>query len=293
MNHNHIVRQRAYAKINLTLEVLKSLPDGYHEVASVMKHVQLHDDIIIQHRVDGKIGVMCNVEEIPLDQRNLVWRAVEVVREQFGLNYGADVKIMKRIPVEGGLAGGSTDAAATLKGLNKLWNLRLSQDEMWQLGEKLGMDVPFCLLGGPALATGKGQIVTPLEPLPEHPVVIANPGKGVSTKLAYQKLDKILDWTEQRYRFTPLFVSALRNNRMDEIYEYFNNDFEKTIIKEIPIITLVKKIMLAYGARVALLSGSGPSVYCMTNSQEQAHTIARVLRSVVPFVCVSQTFNPN
>ena len=281
--------QYAYAKINLTLEVISQLPDGYHEYVSVMQQVQLHDDILIQNRMDGDIVLISELPDVPLDHRNIVWQAVTLIQNQYSINYGAEIHIIKRIPVAAGLAGGSSDAAATLKGLNEIWDLRLSQDEMMKLGESLGMDVPFFLLGGTALATGKGQKVKPLSPLPELFVVIANPGVYMSTKVAYENLDQKLDWTHRYSRFTPLMLSALDSGQIDEIFKYLYNDFELIITQKVPEISLIKETMLAHGAQNAVLSGSGPSVFCMVTSIKQAEEIAHALQHMVPFHTITKT----
>jgi 4-diphosphocytidyl-2-C-methyl-D-erythritol kinase len=279
----------AYAKINLSLEVLGRLPDGYHELLSVMQQVQLHDDLWIRHREVGQISITCDLPGVPLDSSNLVWRAAELLRNRYGLSYGAEFQIIKRIPVAGGLAGGSSDAAAALEGLNEIWKLDLNQDELLQLGKALGMDVPFCLLGGTALATEKGQRLAPLPPPPPWLVVLANPGVGVSTKEAFQSLDEIMDYSQPRTLITPQLASALEAGRSEEICQYFYNDFEAMILQRLPVIRRIKETMLACGALGALLSGSGPSVFCVVESLAQAEGIVEVLRNEVPFITITST----
>lgn len=283
--------QKAYAKINLTLEVLNRLPDGYHEIKSVMQQVELHDEIWIRNRNDSKILLRCDKPEIPLNQKNLVWQVVELIRENNHLSYGVEIDIIKRIPVAGGLAGGSSNAAATIKALNRLWKLELSQEQMLSIGEILGMDIPYCLIGGTALATGKGQVITSLPPLPKTLIVVVNPGVRVSTRDAYTALDDFLNWNEQNDKHSNGLVNALKSGQTTSIYQYFYNDFQKPLEIKLPVVSKIVERMLSLGAYPALLSGSGPSVYCIVKTMDQADKIAVSLRDLVSFVAITSTFD--
>jgi len=289
---NNSVCINAYAKINLTLEILNRLPDGFHEIRSVMQQVELHDDIIIHQRQDRKIILHCDVPKIPLDGNNIVWKTVELVRQRSGVHHGVEIFIAKRIPVAGGLAGGSSDAATTIRGLNKLWELNLSQDQMTNLGEQLGMDVPYCLIGGTAFVSGKGQIIKPLPSLPEQQVVIANPGTSMSTHVAYKALDEIIDWSKHNQYIgtnTADLIKVIENGKTSEISKHLYNDFEKIIRPRIPMVSKIIETMLSCGAKVALLSGSGPSVYCLVSTQDHAKLVVAGLQEFTPFAVVTST----
>jgi 4-diphosphocytidyl-2-C-methyl-D-erythritol kinase len=254
-----------------------------------MQQVELHDDIRICHRDDAKILLYCDKPGVPLDHNNLVWQAVELVREQASLSYGAEINIIKRIPIAGGLAGGSSDAAAAIKGLNKLWKLGLSLKQMMNIGERLGMDVPYCLVGGTALVSGKGQKVIPLPPLPKQIIVIANPGIRVSTAEAYKALDDVLNWSEQSDQHSNDLISALKYSERIDIHKYLYNDFQTTISHKLPIVPKIIETMFSLDAQAAILSGSGPSVYCIANTRNHAHKIAEALSSLATFVSISST----
>jgi len=277
---------KAYAKINLTLEILGRLPSGYHEIVSVMQQLALYDEVSIQDRSDGLIEIYCDVPEIPLDERNLVWQAAELLRRKLGLSRGANISIVKRIPIAGGLAGGSSDAAATLRGLNILWDLGLKDEELIALGQEIGMDVPFSILGGIALATGRGERVQSLPSLPCLYVVVANPGIRVSTREAFESIDSS---HIPRSCQTTLMLAAILRRDVEEVINCLYNDFELNIAERIPASLRLKEIMLANGASNAILSGSGSSVYCLLTSAEQAESIARALEHEVPFVIVTTT----
>ncbi|OQY45303.1 MAG: 4-(cytidine 5'-diphospho)-2-C-methyl-D-erythritol kinase [Anaerolineaceae bacterium 4572_78] len=276
---------KSHAKINLTLEILGRLPSGYHQILSVMQELELHDLITLKARHDNFIKIVCDKPYVPSNRRNIAWKAANLLRQKTGIKHaGVTITIIKNIPVAGGLAGGSSNAAATLCGLNRLWRLGLSADELMAIGAEIGMDVPFFILGGTAIATERGEIVFPLAPLPKFYVVVANPGVGVSTKEAYQSLN-LADMLSDR--ITPKFISALENGDRQAIMGLLHNDFEKSISRKLPIISEIKATMQEHGASNSMLSGSGSSVYCLMDSKTQAEIVCEGLQSKVPYVIVT------
>ena len=182
---------RANAKINLFLEVLDKRPDGYHNIETVFQSIALHDVIVLRENTSGTVEIRCDHPLVPLDSFNLAYRAAELLSNESGKRYGVQIHIVKKIPIGAGLAGGSTDAAATLIGLNELWRLGYNVEDLLRLGSELGADVPFCIMGGTALGRGRGDELTRLTPFPEIPVVIGNPRFQISTVWAYGSLKSL------------------------------------------------------------------------------------------------------
>ena len=184
-----MVTVEANAKINLTLDILGKRPDGFHEVAMVMQTIGLHDTLVME-KTERDIELSINVPWLKADEKNLAWRAAELIRQEYGLEGGVRIELTKRIPVAAGLAGGSADAAAVLKGMNDLYGLQLDEKKLCELGARLGSDIPFCIMGGTMLATGRGEVLTRLSDMPETWVVLAKPRVSVSTAWAYQNYDE-------------------------------------------------------------------------------------------------------
>ena len=276
----------AYAKINLTLEVLRRLPSGYHEIASVMQELLLHDDVMLASSSDNEIRIVCNDPTLPIDERNLAWRAVERLSEVYSRRSGVTITLFKRIPIGGGMGGGSADAAAVLRGLNELWELHLDVQTLQTLARAIGMDVPFCVSGGSALATGCGDLLSPLSPAPVLDIVIAHPGIAVSTAEAYQRFNTP---QEVRSAHADQMLNALSSNTPELIGECLYNDFETTVCQMVPAILQIKQTMLAHGAWGALMCGSGSGVFCIARSPANAQQIAEALQPIAPFFAVTQT----
>ncbi len=276
---------KAYAKINLTLEIVRRLPSGYHEIKSVMQQTALCDDITIGDAHAG-ITIESPSSNVPRNARNSVWKAAALLKEQCGVDYGVKFKLFKRIPVGGGMGGGSADAAAALVGLNKFWQLGLSQAELLDIGQEIGMDVAFCILGGTALATGRGEIVQPLPAPPRLHLIIVNPGIFVSTRTAYAGLDvDKLTFTDKSAQM----IDAIQRQDFAGIVASLHNDFESTVLNEYPVISAAKRSLIEAGAEAALLSGSGASVFGIARTEAQASAIAEALTSCFPFVCATHT----
>lgn len=273
----------AYAKINLTLDVIRKLESGYHEIESVKQQLRLNDKITL--RTLNERRIIINFKEIPKEQ-NIVYKAATLLEKRFKPEKGVEITIKKNIPIGGGLAGGSADAAATLKGLNKLWNLGLKRKELIEIGKELGMDVPFCIFGKTALATGQGNILRRLRPIMEFSVVIINPGFRISTKQAYEKLDT--EKTGKRHG-TEEMVNAIEHQEKGQIIRNLHNDFEFSVIKEYPIISEIKKDIIKNGALNALMSGSGPTVFALFEDKEKAKKAYENLKDKYEFVCLTKT----
>lgn len=268
-----IVRVLAHAKINLYLDILGKQNGGYHDIVSVTQSVGLADEI--KFWPGSEISVVSNCAIRP--EENLVKRTAEIFREEFGVRDGATIELEKSIPIAAGLGGGSADAAATLIGLNKIWALGLSRRALAKIGERIGADVPLCMLGGTLLVRGKGEKLTVLPDLPQAHVVIAKPPLEILTKNAYASFD--LEKTRSLSSHQGIF-EALKKQNLKEVGKNLANVFEKVFLKKFPEINRLKKVALEAGAVGALMSGSGPSVFALADSESQAEKIFKALKQV-------------
>ena len=285
-----MVTVEANAKINLTLDILGKRPDGYHEVAMVMQTVGLHDTLTLEKREQG-ISLNINVPWLKADEKNLAWRAAALVQEEFGLTGGVHIELTKRIPVAAGLAGGSADAAAVLKGMSELYGLNLSDNKFCELGAKLGSDIPFCLLGGTMLATGRGEVLKRLPDMPETWVVLVKPRISVSTAWAYQNYDE--QGAERHPDNEAIQKEIARGNRKG-VAKLLCNVLESVTINKYDVIERYKQMMLAKGAMASMMSGSGPTVFALAKNREQAEEIAGFMRQEKNAdVFVTRTFQLN
>ncbi|ROR23631.1 4-diphosphocytidyl-2-C-methyl-D-erythritol kinase [Mobilisporobacter senegalensis] len=263
----NVIKLRAYAKINLGLDVVGKREDGYHEVRMIMQTINLYDQISMKKISDSGIYLKTNLHYLPVNEKNLVYRAAKLLKDEFNIKHGVDIKLDKRIPVAAGMAGGSSDAAAALVGMNKLFNLGLSKKELMERGVKLGADVPYCILRGTALSEGIGEILTPLAPAPECYVLIAKPGINVSTKFVYGNLN-ITEIKEH-----PDIDGMIDNISNGDLYGLTNklgNVLETVTIKEHPVIDTIKQEMIKYGALGSIMSGSGPTVFGLFDNKKKA-----------------------
>lgn len=265
------LRLNAHAKINLTLDVLSRRPDGYHEVEMIMQSIALHDTLEMEFEPKEIVLTVSGVR-VTAGQDNLVLRAARLLQQQAGPEAGARIHLHKEIPVAAGLAGGSTDAAAALRGLNRLWNLGLGNEQLVRLAAQLGADVSFCLTGGTAVARGIGEILTPLPPVPAFGVVLVKPAFGVSTAVVYRGLD-LADLG--RRPDTPAMVDALQKGDLDLVARNLCNVLESVTLKLHPELQTIKKRLQEAGCRGVLMSGSGPTVFGLTADQKTAGEIAR------------------
>ena len=261
------IRLKARAKINLGLDVVRRREDGYHEVKMVMQMLRLYDQIDIEKTQESGILVRSNLSFLPTDERNIAYKAAKVMIDQFGLEQGVIIRIEKHIPVAAGMAGGSTDCAAVLYGMNKLFGLRLNQKKLREIGVKLGADVPYCLMRQTALSDGIGEILTPISPLQDCPILIAKPSVSVSTRHVYEhlKLDE-----QTMHPDIDGIVTALADGDLYGVTDRMANVLETVTVPEHPVIDEIKKQMMASGAVNALMSGSGPTVFGIFDDEEKA-----------------------
>ncbi|MEY8414732.1 4-(cytidine 5'-diphospho)-2-C-methyl-D-erythritol kinase [Tissierella praeacuta] len=246
----------SYGKINLGLDVLYRRDDGYHEINTIMQQVSLNDILTIKE-IKKDIEIECNKEEVPLDSTNLVYHAWKKMQEKTGINRGIKVNIYKRIPVAAGLAGGSANAAAVLKGLNELWGLKLSEKELMEIGVEIGADVPYCIMGGTAFAEGIGEKLTKIRSFKDKNVLLINPGIGISTAEVY----KNIRLNKQSHIDIKKIMSFIEEDDINSVAKSITNIMEEVVIEKTPIISEIKRDMLDYGALGSLMSGSGPTVF--------------------------------
>ena len=285
-----MVTVEANAKINLTLDILGKRPDGFHEVAMVMQTIGLHDTLVME-KTERDIKLSINVPWLKADEKNLAWRAAELIRQEYGLEGGVRIELTKRIPVAAGLAGGSADAAAVLKGMNDLYGLQLDEEKLCELGARLGSDIPFCIMGGTMLATGRGEVLTRLSDMPETWVVLAKPRISVSTAWAYQNYD---EQGAERHPDNEAIKQAIDRGNRKAVAGLLCNVLESVTIKKYDVIAEYKQMMLDKGAMASMMSGSGPTVFGLAKSREQAEAIADVLRqNTNADVFVTRTFQMN
>ena len=271
-----MLKEFARAKVNLTLDVLSKRADGYHEVSSILQMLELCEEVELKKNSRGIIlkvdaTKISGGETVPHDEKNLAWRAAEEVQKFCGKNLGVAISLVKKIPAQAGLGGGSADAAAVIRGMNRLYELNLTDDELCKIGAQIGSDVPFCIVGGTCLATGHGEILTRLASIKKFNVVLAKPAGEISTVWSYKTYDENPATTHLP---TEKIISRLEREEYDAAFKNFGNLLEDVAIKKIPAIAEYKKKFLAAGARVALMSGSGPTVFALTDSDQSAEKIA-------------------
>ena len=248
---------KAMAKVNLGLDVLRRRENGYHDVKMVMQTVDLYDTLTLS-KIDKGIVITTNTGELPLDEDNLIFKAAKLLLEYTDKKAGVSIHLDKQIPIAAGMAGGSTDAAATLLGLNELCNLDLTKEALAEIGVKIGADVPYCIYGGTYLSEGIGEVLTKLPDAPDCYVVIAKPEIGVSTKYVYENLHIE---TVEKHPDIDGMIDAIKKGSLDGVAKKMENVLETVTIKRYPEIETMKKCLLKNGAESALMSGSGPTVF--------------------------------
>jgi len=267
--------EKAPAKINLSLDVLHKREDGYHEVEMIMTMVDLADRLEFTKLPRDTIIITSQVGFIPLDDKNLAVQAARIMKDRFGVHSGVHIHLDKHIPVAAGLAGGSSDAAAALRGLNRLWNLGLSVAELQKLGEEIGSDVPFCIAGGTAIARGRGELLQPIEAIPQCWVVLAKPPIHVSTSDVYGKLRAS---AIRKHPATEELLAAIRNKDFNRMCGSMGNVLEEVTLDMYPEVRRIKESMIKLGADGVLMSGSGPTVFGLVSKQSKIHRIYNGLR---------------
>lgn len=284
------IRLKALAKINLGLDVVGKREDGYHEVRMIMQTITLYDEIEIHKADKPGIRVKTNLQYLPVNENNLVYKAAQLLMDEFGISKGVSIKLRKVIPVAAGMAGGSSDAAAVLVGLNRMFELGLTKQELMERGVKIGADVPYCVMRGTALAEGIGEKLTKLPPMPKCSLLIAKPGIHVSTKFVYSNLkaDQLAEHPDIDGQ-----IQALRDGDLRRLASLMGNVLETVTIPAYPVIGEIKEEMLNCGAAGAMMSGSGPTVFGLFEDKEQARAAYERLRrgSLARQVYLTRVFN--
>ena len=285
---------QAYAKVNLGLDVLRKREDGYHEVKMIMQNISLADTLVIRKSVEAGIRLQSNDgtenPDVPMDQSNLVYKAIQMIKDEFGITDGIEAILTKRIPVAAGMAGGSTDAAAALKGMNQLFSLGLSTQELCDRGVKLGADIPYCIQGGTALSEGIGEVLTTLPKMPACWILIAKPPINVSTAFVYGNL-KANELTE--HPDIDGMIQAIEAQDLAGIAQRLGNVLETVTVPAYPVIAEIKQVMLDAGAMQSLMSGSGPTVFGIFAEEQKAQEAAEMIRTagLAQQVYVTQPYN--
>lgn len=263
------VIEKAPAKINLGLDILHKRSDGYHEVNMVMASIDLADKVTLCPLATDEILIESDCSFLPLDERNHVYQAAKLVKDTYQVTKGVHIKIDKKIPVAAGLAGGSSDAAATFRGLNKLWELNLSLDELVALGEAIGSDVPYCVEGGTRLATGRGECLSCLPEVPPCWVIVVKPPVSVSTWTVFT--DLIVD--DLDHPDIASLKQAIELKDYQEMVKHMGNSLEKATITKCPMVAQIKNKMMDFGADAAVMSGSGPTVFALCDKYSRAQRV--------------------
>lgn len=252
------IRLKARAKINLGLDVLGKREDGYHEVRMVMQTIGIYDRLILTKIPEEEIRITSNLAFLPVNQNNLIYKAIKLLKDEYHFPGGVSVDLNKFIPVAAGMAGGSTDAASTMFGVNRLFGLNLSMGKMMELGVRLGADVPYCVMRGTALAEGIGEKLTRITPVPHMWILIAKPQINVSTRLVYEQLDM---GGIQKHPDIDGIIRAIEAQDVVRIAQSMGNVLENVTVPLYPVIETIKQDMLSHGAINAMMSGSGPTVF--------------------------------
>lgn len=269
------LKLKARAKINLGLDVVRKREDGYHEVRMIMQMINLYDKITLRKKTEPGITVTTNLSYLPVNEDNLVYRVAKLLMDEFQVDGGLEIELQKYIPVAAGMAGGSTDAASVMVGVNKIFQLGLNKKQLMERGVKIGADVPFCIMRGTALAEGIGEELTPLPAMPHCSLVIAKPKIHVSTKFVYGNL-KVKELTE--HPDIDGQVQALRENDLEQLVARMGNVLETVTIPAYPVIDEIKHMMMKYGAMGAMMSGSGPTVFGIFEKEDKAQEVCRLLK---------------
>ncbi|MDY4669611.1 MAG: 4-(cytidine 5'-diphospho)-2-C-methyl-D-erythritol kinase [Oliverpabstia sp.] len=269
------MKLRAFAKINLGLDVIRRREDGYHEVRMIMQTIQMYDQLEMEKKTTPGIDLTTNLSYIPVNENNLVYKAAKLLMDQHHIKEGVSIDLNKFIPVAAGMAGGSSDAAATLVGMNKLFHLGLSREDLMEIGVKIGADVPYCIMRGTALSEGIGEKLTPLSPMPPCYILIGKPGISVSTKFVYTNL-KLNEHT--KHPDIDGMLQALKQQDLRGITDRMENVLESVTVPAYPVIEEIKNHMKEHGALNALMSGSGPTVFGIFDDKKKAEFACEKLK---------------
>lgn len=273
------LQMKAYAKVNLALDVLRRRPDGYHDVSMIMQNLNIYDELIFtvdESLNERKISIAADRPDIPTDERNLIYKAILLMFDEYGIDAAINVKLIKNIPVEAGMAGGSTDCAAALKAVNILFGLGADEKRLMSLGVRLGADVPYCVMARTALSEGIGEILTPVNTLPDCHVLVVKPPVNVSTGMVYTNLK--VNELEHHPNISGM-LDGLKAGNLNLIAECMENVLETVTVNLYPEIEKIKSIMKEQGALNAIMSGSGPTVFGLYTDEAKAIETAEYIRS--------------
>lgn len=285
------MRLRAMAKINLGLDIIGKREDGYHEVRMIMQTIRMYDVLEIRKKSSPGISLSTNLPYIPCDERNLVYKAAKILMDEFHVEEGLSMKLTKSVPVAAGMAGGSSDAAAAFVGVNRLFHLGLSQEELMKRAVQVGADVPYCVMRGTALAEGIGEKLTRLPDLPGCYILIGKPGINVSTRTAYENLD--LNEIRRRPDIDGM-IRDIKNKDLYSMTDKMENVFEPGIMEKYPVIREIRDLMEKQGALKAMMSGSGPTVFGIFDDAGKMQNAARALKKsgLAKTVFATRTYKP-
>ena len=272
------IQLKALAKINLGLDVLRRREDGYHEVKMIMQTIGLHDDLEIRKTKTPGIQVKTNLYYLPTNENNLVYKAAKLLMDEFQIQDGVSIQLKKRIPVAAGMAGGSSDGAAVLWGINQMYGLGLSMQALMERGVRLGADVPYCIQRGTALAEGIGEKLSVLPPMPKCTILIAKPGISVSTKFVYENLHAN-DLKPEQHPDVDSMIEAMRQKDLGLLCSRMGNVLETVTIPAYPVINEIKRTMMDNGAIGSMMSGSGPTVFGIFDSPVAAKQAMKAVRA--------------
>ena len=272
------IQLKALAKINLGLDVLRRREDGYHEVKMIMQTIGLHDDLEIRKTKTPGIQVKTNLYYLPTNENNLVYKAAKLLMDEFQIQDGVSIQLKKRIPVAAGMAGGSSDGAAVLWGINQMYGLGLSMQALMERGVRLGADVPYCIQRGTALAEGIGEKLSVLPPMPKCTILIAKPGISVSTKFVYENLHAN-DLKPEQHPDVDSMIEAMRQKDLGLLCSRMGNVLETVTIPAYPVINEIKRTMMDNGAIGSMMSGSGPTVFGIFDSPAAAKQAMKAVRA--------------
>ena len=272
------IQLKALAKINLGLDVLRRREDGYHEVKMIMQTIGLHDDLEIRKTKTPGIQVKTNLYYLPTNENNLVYKAAKLLMDEFQIQDGVSIQLKKRIPVAAGMAGGSSDGAAVLWGINQMYGLGLSMQALMERGVRLGADVPYCIQRGTALAEGIGEKLSVLPPMPKCTILIAKPGISVSTKFVYENLHAN-DLKPEQHPDVDSMIEAMRQKDLGLLCSRMGNVLETVTNPAYPVINEIKRTMMDNGAIGSMMSGSGPTVFGIFDSPAAAKQAVKAVRA--------------
>lgn len=277
---------KAYAKINISLDIVgKRESDGYHLLRMIMQNIDLYDEVSVVKQAEG-ITLTCNKSYVPTDSRNLAYKAAMLFKERYDINEGVHIDIIKNIPVSAGLAGGSTDGAAVLKIMNKIFDINASDEELMEIGLQLGADIPYCIKGGTALCEGIGEELTSLKPFKDKIVVLVKPGFGVSTKEVYKAFNL------EKVRIHPKTEELIEAMQRDDLYYVANNMknlLENVTLRKHNVLIKIKEDMNRYGAVGSMMSGSGPSVFAFFDDMLKAQKCYEKMKEIYKDVFLTRT----